>query len=530
MKTMGELKSNRPVESFNILDYDSTANNGTTDAAAVFATVLTDVLASTNTHGKIVMPAGNYSWASAVDFNVLRQTYKVLTIEGVGSGGPDGNGSGATKIINSYAGPVFSFYGTVSGNAEIVGVTIRDLSINNTVNIGSGVFCIDADYLTHMLRLERLFIRGNGTNAAVGSGIRILNSAYGQHIIDQVHVFNFNGTGSIGFKMGGDVTARAPSGVNGGNSTFRSCLSFQNKTGYHIGNSTGTLHNNIILDNCKAVAGSGGVTSSGFKLELVQACILKAPHSEGYISGGILVDGAKGCVILAPFVGNGTAAGGAGSVGIKFINAAVSNEVLGGNILDMETGVSYDSTSVGNRVEARDDPTFPVTTMFSDAATVGKNISFATRTGFPYLDTWTVVPKTADESVASSATDQQDDHILFATVSGAVYDVELAIIYGSPAGGGTPDLKFEFGEDATVRGHLTGIGYSTADAATVFNLACATGTTISVGTATGDRMIIMRGQYVGGGGTVRLLWAQATSGSNATIVRSGTLLKIRRLK
>jgi hypothetical protein len=140
----------------------------------------------------------------------------------------------------------------------------------------------------------------------------------------------------------------------------------------------------------------------------------------------------------------------------------------------------------------------------------------------------TTVTKAGDESIASSTVLQNDDELFFTTVSGAVYLIELFVIYGSPAGAGTPDLKIGVGEDATRRGILFGMGFSNTDGIT--NVGVWPDQTGTVwGTAAADRVVYLFGQYIGNGGTFRLLWSQNTSGGNPTIVRAGSVLRYERI-
>ena len=144
---------------------------------------------------------------------------------------------------------------------------------------------------------------------------------------------------------------------------------------------------------------------------------------------------------------------------------------------------------------------------------------------------WGNVRKAADESVASSTTVQNDDELFFTAVSGGQYEIEVMLVYGSPAGGTTPDLKIDLGEDTTARGVVgTLVGFSNTDVAfgNVFGATNQTATWI-FGTATTDRIAKLVGVHTGGGGTFRLRWAQNVSGVNATIVRAGSLIRYRRV-
>ena len=140
------------------------------------------------------------------------------------------------------------------------------------------------------------------------------------------------------------------------------------------------------------------------------------------------------------------------------------------------------------------------------------------------------VTKTGDESVSSSTVIQDDDELFFTATSGAVYEIEVMLVYASPAGGGTPELKVGFGEDSTARGVFGYPGgiWATNDSAVQGTTILANQTaTVATGTATGNRGFKALGVYTGGGGTFRVQWAQNVSGVNATVVRAGSVLRYR---
>jgi hypothetical protein len=144
---------------------------------------------------------------------------------------------------------------------------------------------------------------------------------------------------------------------------------------------------------------------------------------------------------------------------------------------------------------------------------------------------WTTVTKASDESVTSSTTLQDDNELFFTAVSGGVYQIECVVIYGSPAGGTTPDMRITFGEDGTgARGVMQAVYISSSDLNGSISFLCDnTSTQINVGTATTNRALLVTGWYVGGGGTFVFRWAQTASGANATIVRAGSVLRYQRL-
>lgn len=140
----------------------------------------------------------------------------------------------------------------------------------------------------------------------------------------------------------------------------------------------------------------------------------------------------------------------------------------------------------------------------------------------------TQIVKSGDESVSGSTTLQNDDHLSFATTTGDAYEIEIVLVYGSPAGGATPDIKVAAGEDGTVRGAFNIVGGINTTDSGLQTGGFRTNQTenVGVGGAATDRVVVFRGNHVGAGGTFRVLWAQATSNANATIVRAGSRLRV----
>jgi len=138
---------------------------------------------------------------------------------------------------------------------------------------------------------------------------------------------------------------------------------------------------------------------------------------------------------------------------------------------------------------------------------------------------WTVLTKPSDTSRASTTALSADPDLQFAGTSGGIYIFYFFPVYGSPAGGGTPNFKFSVGEDASARGGYQGMGVSTASAIVAIALTATNNTTTTVlGTATTDRGAFVQAFHISAGGTVAIQWAQNTSSANATILRAGSML------
>lgn len=140
-------------------------------------------------------------------------------------------------------------------------------------------------------------------------------------------------------------------------------------------------------------------------------------------------------------------------------------------------------------------------------------------------DGFTTVTKVSDESVSSSTSVQNDDELLFTAASGTPYTVTFAVVYASPVGTTTPDIKIDLGEDSTLRGVFQIAYVTSTDSAARTQLESNQTATLAAGTAATKRVIYGWGWHVGAGGTFRVRWAQNTSNSNATTVYAGSILR-----
>jgi len=140
---------------------------------------------------------------------------------------------------------------------------------------------------------------------------------------------------------------------------------------------------------------------------------------------------------------------------------------------------------------------------------------------------WTVVRKSADESYNDNVL-QDDDQLQFQTVAGTPYEIEILILYASPAGSGTPDIKCELSEDTTPRGSTMWVGLSTADAAQTLTTTDVGGVSATFGTATVKRVVRGLAHHVGNGGIFKFRWAQNTkTAGSPTLVYAGSVLRYR---
>lgn len=130
--------------------------------------------------------------------------------------------------------------------------------------------------------------------------------------------------------------------------------------------------------------------------------------------------------------------------------------------------------------------------------------------------------KTADETVTSSTTLQNDDHLFVSVAANTTYLLELDFVFSANASG---DLKTTF----TVPSGTTGSLNMTSDAGTSTGVSM-TSTAVWDGTGTDEQARIF-GRVVTSStaGTVRLQWAQNASFGTGTIIRNGSFLRITRI-
>jgi hypothetical protein len=134
-----------------------------------------------------------------------------------------------------------------------------------------------------------------------------------------------------------------------------------------------------------------------------------------------------------------------------------------------------------------------------------------------------VVRKTADESVTSSVTFQDDDVLLFAVAANEIWQFEFVLITT-----GTFDFA---GRLAFPSGRIDGgAWYYSGTASALTNIASGTSPSLSW-VARADSTSVPRTHHVigtfangGSAGNLTLQWAQGSSGATATIVKANSTL------
>src|SRR5262245_3251832 len=152
------------------------------------------------------------------------------------------------------------------------------------------------------------------------------------------------------------------------------------------------------------------------------------------------------------------------------------------------------------------------------------------------VNTWFVpisAIKTANESVTSSTTLQNDDHLVIALAANSTYWVNITLIIDGATGG---DFKADFTGPAGatpllhVDGHNLSAAATTDDAITLMETF---GDVIHIGTlGVGSHTAVsMRGpvSIAGTAGNMQLRWAQETSSASATRILTGSAMWARRI-
>lgn len=137
------------------------------------------------------------------------------------------------------------------------------------------------------------------------------------------------------------------------------------------------------------------------------------------------------------------------------------------------------------------------------------------------------VVKSADESVTSSTSPQDDDELKFTIGANETWKFEFVVFWW--AANSTPDLKVKLNGPASFSNLRAHCSFWNVDAQTTSVGAWLTDYTMTASTnhaAAPDTLLIIRGSVVNGAtaGTFVFQWAQMTSSATATTVRKGSYL------
>ena len=137
----------------------------------------------------------------------------------------------------------------------------------------------------------------------------------------------------------------------------------------------------------------------------------------------------------------------------------------------------------------------------------------------------TLVRKTADESVTSSTTLQNDDHLSLEVGANETWEFEAFILATSSSQ--TPDLKFTFTVPTGTSIDWTANSVDSS-AASSYPPVSASGTSVSPAISANAMMVVrVRGVLTVGStaGSLQLQWSQNQSNNNAVTVKARSFLK-----
>jgi hypothetical protein len=144
------------------------------------------------------------------------------------------------------------------------------------------------------------------------------------------------------------------------------------------------------------------------------------------------------------------------------------------------------------------------------------------------------IRKTADETVTSSTTLQNDDHLVFAVDANSVYSIEMVLIVS--AGNTTADYKFAwtFPSGTTMFWGMVSEGGTMWQAGNHLTGPAALGTEATTITASSDNIItgkLFKGVVIvsSTAGNMQLQWAQNTSDGSGSVVKTNSHIRYRKI-
>ena len=138
--------------------------------------------------------------------------------------------------------------------------------------------------------------------------------------------------------------------------------------------------------------------------------------------------------------------------------------------------------------------------------------------------------KTADESVTSSTTLQDDDHLQYTIDATGKYVFELTL-FARSAADAAGDLRIDMvGPAGTFTWGAIGLDVTLASGNTGTVNTAASGSPYNFGLSTTQLMIIVKGLFVATAtGTLKLQWAQQASNANASTIKAGSHMTVKQV-
>lgn len=207
-----------------------------------------------------------------------------------------------------------------------------------------------------------------------------------------------------------------------------------------------------------------------------------------------------------------------------------TDRFTGLQIWETDTGKSYIWNGSAWRQLVAEGASFDSAVTFAGAITMSGGLTVSGGVGQVLF-----ARKTADESVTSSTTLQDDDHLTVSVSASAVYQIEMALIYDGDQT--TGDLKFQFSAPSGSAFSYGMLSPHTDQTSTTASAVKITEQTLAAASTLGcfgsGTNVVARafGLLVTGGtsGTFKLTWAQNGSSATATRLRTNSYLIARRM-
>jgi hypothetical protein len=162
----------------------------------------------------------------------------------------------------------------------------------------------------------------------------------------------------------------------------------------------------------------------------------------------------------------------------------------------------------------------PQTGRFGTSVEIADHAAYAGRTAY----------KSADETLNTSTTVQNDDELSVTVIAGETYAFKFWIWTNNASA--TEGAKFALGGTctATTLKAVVQIVDDTLDSTAAISRISALGTEVSAALSSGNNLVMIAGTIeVNAGGTFLLQWAQAVSGANNLTIQQGSYLSAERV-
>lgn len=460
------------VNWYNVRSYGARGDGATDDTASIQAAI---DAATADGGGVVYIPTGTYVLTSAV---VLKNHVAL-----------QGDGLNQTVLQQTST----TEHGISTTNVEIV--EIRNLMVDGPgTGSGQGIHMAgDTIIYTFYVTMRNVMVRQFG-----GTGISLDDP-----VMVDMHNVTSKENGVEGFHI-----QCSDYGTVGTSVTLTTCYAHNNTAG------NGFRLTNMVYTSLISCGSDNNV--NGYKIEDSEVVTLNGCGAEVNTGDGVqIIDG--NCLTINGLWNGGTPAS---------ANCVhVTNNAQGVTLKGIRESGPDPAANAFIKVDAGCQVS--IENCFSDGSPndiATGTASYPGGTGF--------VRKTTDETVTSSATLQDDNHLTLTVEAQHTYEFRVFLLVD---GGATGDLKTAFTFPTGATCHFTGHGPTTALASgsggsAEFNgrqAATSGSTTIAYGTSGSRLGIVLEGVLITGStaGSFTLQWAQNTSDGTGTTLKSGSYMR-----